>query len=309
MPIAKPPSLIVRLPNWVGDVLMALPALQMLQNIGINLQLIGRPWASSLLAASTMNTSSSTSNFWQMRALMAKIAHLNHIDHALILTNSFSSALMAHFAGLKAIGYKTDARSFLLASGINKPHKQHESQHFWDIACHASAYCFPSLENPTNVLTRASLTLSTATIKNVNRILTQAQIQPPFWVLCPFAHGKTREGKLKIWPHWSELSRHLTHKQLIVCPNKYETKLCAQLVPDAKIFANLNLAEYAAILAQAQQVIANDSGPMHLAASVGAPTLGIFGVSDPKLSLALGASSVGSFGAWPSLATVLARLQ
>ena len=48
------PSLIIRLPNWVGDVIMALPALQSLQQSGIELLLFGKPWANDLLAATGM---------------------------------------------------------------------------------------------------------------------------------------------------------------------------------------------------------------------------------------------------------------
>jgi heptosyltransferase-2 len=38
----------------------------------------------------------------------------------------------------------------------------------------------------------------------------------------------------------------------------------------------------AAVLAGATVVIANDSGPMHLARAVGAPTIGIFGSTEPR---------------------------
>src|SRR5690606_4116260 len=40
----------VRLPNWVGDACMALPALHLLSRAGYSLVLAGRPWARDLLA-------------------------------------------------------------------------------------------------------------------------------------------------------------------------------------------------------------------------------------------------------------------
>ena len=44
--------------------------------------------------------------------------------------------------------------------------------------------------------------------------------------------------------------------------------------------------------AQASLVVANDSGAMHLAAELGAPTLGLFGATDPAHTGPLGASAV-----------------
>ena len=42
--------LIVRLRNWVGDVILAVPMLQRLADAGFDLQLLGKGWASDLLA-------------------------------------------------------------------------------------------------------------------------------------------------------------------------------------------------------------------------------------------------------------------
>ena len=46
--LARP--LIVRLRNWVGDVVLGVPALQLLQTHGHELQLVGKSWAAPLLA-------------------------------------------------------------------------------------------------------------------------------------------------------------------------------------------------------------------------------------------------------------------
>ncbi len=62
--------------------------------------------------------------------------------------------------------------------------------------------------------------------------------------------------------------RLATDFQLVVCPNTKEEMLCSQLVPDAVVLPGLNLAQYAAVLQKASGVIANDSGPMHLASFV-----------------------------------------
>lgn len=43
-----------------------------------------------------------------------------------------------------------------------------------------------------------------------------------------------------------------------------------------------NLKQLAALISKCNLIIANDSGPMHLAAAIGIPTLGLFGPTDPK---------------------------
>jgi ADP-heptose:LPS heptosyltransferase len=46
---------------------------------------------------------------------------------------------------------------------------------------------------------------------------------------------------------------------------------------------NTSLVSLPALIRRAEWVIANDSGPMHLAAALGVPVMGIFGPTDPRL--------------------------
>lgn len=50
----------------------------------------------------------------------------------------------------------------------------------------------------------------------------------------------------------------------------------------AKLAPETSLLQMAAIMSKCDLIIANDSGPMHLAAALGVPTLGLFGPTDPK---------------------------
>ena len=95
--------IIVRLPNWVGDVVMSVPAVSHLAHSGFTPLLVGRAWAQPLLAAYG----------WEMHprgtTLRARVAQLDDLHrraarlddgfgrrlNTLLLTNSFSSALEA----------------------------------------------------------------------------------------------------------------------------------------------------------------------------------------------------------------------
>ena len=261
-------SLIVRLPNWVGDVIMAMPALNAMHEMGIDLHLIGKPWAKDLLSG----TNWPVITIEKSALKTSRKLHRMHINKVLLLTN------------------------------IEISHEQHEVERLWEIARFASSYWFPQMSWPDNFPTQLKLDLSTSATAHANQALERAGIKKPFWVLCPFAHGTGKNGQSKIWPYWRDFSKRLAENhQLVVCPGKTEESMCADLVPEATVLTGLNLSDYAGVLSLAQRVIANDSGPMHISAAVGSNTLGLFGVTDPQRTSPWGADWVGKPGHWPSL--------
>ncbi len=67
------------------------------------------------------------------------------------------------------------------------------------------------------------------------------------------------------------------------------TQSIASAVPLVRDLAGvLGLGELCALLARADLVVSNDSGPMHLAAVLGAPTVGLFGPESPRRYAPLG---------------------
>lgn len=295
-------SLIVRLPNWVGDVMMALPALNAMRGMGIDLHLVGKPWAKDLLSGTNLPVIT----IEKSAIKTSRKLHRIHINKVLLLTNSLSSALISRMAHKDVIGYKAHGRQFLLKKYMGIRHEQHEVERLWEIARFASSYWFPHISWPDNLPTQLNLDLSDSATAHASQALERAGIKKPFWVLCPFAHGTGKNGQSKIWPYWRELSKQLAENhQLVVCPGKNEESMCADLVPEATVLKGLNLSDYAGVLSLAQRVIANDSGPMHMAAAVGSNTLGLFGVTDPQRTSPWGADWVGKPGHWPSLTEAL----
>jgi lipopolysaccharide heptosyltransferase II len=55
----------------------------------------------------------------------------------------------------------------------------------------------------------------------------------------------------------------------------------ARLAPGAQLIPHANLRQMASLLARCRVVVTNDSGPMHIAAAVGAPTVTIYGPTSP----------------------------
>jgi heptosyltransferase-2 len=93
---------------------------------------------------------------------------------------------------------------------------------------------------------------------------------------------------------------------VVACPGPGEEGACAAALPGARLLPGLGLGAYAGVMALSRRVVANDTGPLHLAAAVGAPVLGIFGVSDPARTRPWGeaCATVGDWHGWPTVQTV-----
>ncbi len=310
-------NLIVRLPNWIGDVCMALPALQALDSGGARLHLIGKGWAADLLAAHqwpvTPMPKSLMAGAAMLRSLPVDSLPVNSPRRGLLLTNSLSSAAAFRFAGIAALGHRGDGRSLLLGRGLPRPTGLHEVEVFWRLACAAADWIgLPALPRPAP----ASLGLRLTPEHQASALaaLRQAGIQGPpnrLIVLGPLSVGTTG-GQSKRWSGFAELARQLSDRGIVTltCPGPGEEAQAMAAAPCAIALPGLGLGAYAALCRLAGLTVANDSGPMHLAAAVDAPVIGIFGPSSPARTRPWGGQStcLGGDGVWPDLATVMAQV-
>lgn len=298
--------IIIRLPNWVGDVIMSIPALEALHAAGFELHLLGKPWIADLLAAFPAKTYLLPSHVTSVLSTIRVIRSIP-AKNAIVLPNSFNTALTLYCAKKIILGYTGNWRTWLIHHPITKTKGIHEVEYFWKIAQHAAATWAPEAPWPDHIPHSIMLPISAQGIRLSKQALAQNNIDSPYIVLCPFAMGLTKQGESKIWPYWKMLSQELSQKGFtcIVCPTPAELHQCTTLVPQARILTNIGLNTYAAVMQNSQFVIANDSGPMHIAAAVGVPTLGIFGTSSPLRTFPWGAHYIGKQGQWPSIDQVL----
>jgi lipopolysaccharide heptosyltransferase II len=145
------------------------------------------------------------------------------------------------------------------------------------------------------------LSYSAADEARVEALLTERGLAPgaDFCVLNPNAGSLSLERR---WPppSFAELATRLSRDDglavvLIGSPGEAayteQVRSLADAAPDAPVISlagATSLGELAALLARAAGVVSNDSGPMHLAAALGAPTLGLFGPETPVMYAPLG---------------------
>jgi heptosyltransferase II len=140
-------KVMVRVPNWVGDAVMAEPALRHLRRIfkDAHITFVARPWVAGLFEGENLHDEiipvadargfkQSAQKFFKEIGLLRQQA----FDYAVLLTNSFGTALTARLAGIPNIaGYATDGRGTLLHKAIafEKDYKtNHQVSYYLNIA-------------------------------------------------------------------------------------------------------------------------------------------------------------------------------
>jgi heptosyltransferase-2 len=297
------PALIVRLPNHLGDACMAVPALDLLATHGRELTLVGRPWAAALFAAYP----------WRVVALRGErrehVAALLAVRKiagtaGLLLTNSFSTALEFHLAGIAATGYARGGRSFLLARRIAVDHGDHMVEYY-----HRLARAITGSDEP--VPRDLHLHVADDVRARARTLLAAARVPDRYVVLCPVAVGR-HHGKVKAWSGFTRLNEELRTRgeHVVAMPGPGEAEAVAAALPGATVLPEADVGTFAALLAGARGVVANDSGPGHLAAAVGAPLVSIFGVTEPEKTQPWSTrmTMVGSGARWPTYDEVRAAV-
>ena len=283
-----PRPLIVRLRNWVGDVVLGVPALQLLQAHGYQPVLVGKAWAPALLAGDGWPVHKRPDGLRacaaQLRALRCEARLLDtgfdRRDNALVLPTSFSSALEMRLAGLQAMGYAQEARGLLLRRAEAITYGGHALTSYWGLACR-----FLRIEQtpPTEI----ALKTTAADQASADALLARHGIRPGFVVIVPFAGGLF-EKQDKTWPAFADFSRELlrwchdTGRDVVACPGPGEDEIITRDYPGVRLLPGVQLGVYGGLLRRAALVVSNDTGPAHLAAAVGTPVLSVLGPTKPE---------------------------
>ena len=142
-------------------------------------------------------------------------------------------------------------------------------------------------------------------------LLAELGVAPGFVMICPFAGG-TWSGQDKTWPAFPRFAAEALprfDRPVLLCPGPGEETATAERdFNTCTILRGVKLGTYAALLQQAAVMVANDTGPGHMAAAVGTPLLSVLGPSDPAQWGAWGPGvqylTGDRDGAWPSMVRV-----
>lgn len=291
--------LVVRLCNWIGDVVLSLPALELLQSHGLDLHLYGKGWAPTLLTGYpqwTVLTRAPTlrGRVGQLRTLRQSLQAADQGParraDALAMPNSFSSVLELRLAGFRPAGYARDGRGLLLGQALPPGHGAHALESFWQQAC---ALVGASGPPPAAI----GMRLSPLAVARARQLVQDRGWAGGFVCIAPFAAGTVHKLPKK-WPGFPAFAERLgrTGLPIVICPGPGEMDEARTRYPQAALVEGLPLDAYAALLSMSRLVVANDTGPAHLAAGVDAPLISV-----------LGPTKVEQWAPWGPNVTVLSQ--
>ena len=288
------------LPNWIGDAVMALPALYSLREKFpfATITIIGLPHISELFYESPYVDEIRVYKKESPFSLRPR-----KFDMALLLPNSFSSALLVLLAGIPLrCGYNRDGRGFLLnrpvrvTPQIKRVHQVEYYLHLVRSIEHVLGTEFNSIPNRMGAL----LFLSKDEIRQAKETLGKNQITPED-LLIGINPGATYGSSKRWYPErFSQVAGALVqkyHAKIILFGGPGERDIAEEIVR-ASGCSLLNMAGQTtirglmALLSQCRLLITNDSGPMHIAAALGVPVAAIFGSTDPALTTPIGTGHV-----------------
>jgi heptosyltransferase-2 len=173
------------------------------------------------------------------------------------------------------VGFAKEGRTPLLARGVPVIHSGHELTRYFGLACR-----FAGVEAAAPVHNRLGVVPAKA--EAAAALLASHGVAGPFMMVCPFAGGRSANpGKpMKTWPafpRFAELSAREFGLPVVIYPGPGEhTQACAEY-PQATVIDGADLAIYLALLQRAALVVANDTGPGHMAAALGTPVISVLG--------------------------------
>ncbi len=271
-------ALLIRLCNWVGEAVLSLPALGRLAESGYELRLYGKGWAPALFEGAgwpvTVRQGGVRNAAAELRGLRRRLEVGGAAPPALLMTNSFSSALETRLAGFAPSGYAREGRGLLLRNAYPLPKFAHAAETYWHLAgCFLGARFLDVEETFPAALGWAP---SAAQRERARALLARHGLTPGFFIVfCPFS-GPDDPGHRKVWPGFSELARRLG-EPVVVCPGPGEEAAAAALGNNVLSLPGIDLGVYGALFELARGVVANDTGPGHLAAAAGARLISIYG--------------------------------
>lgn len=270
-------------PNWLGDAIMCLPALQTLRRVRpeVAWTVLARPAVAPVFRLARLDM--------EVVALpAARSLRLPQVrpQEVVILPNSFHSALLAwRLRARRRIGYARDGRGFLLRPALPPPPPGslpgHESFYYLELLRRAGL--IEALPEETPAL-RVALHPAAEAVEHWRR-----QLGPGTVAL----HIGATFGTAKRWlpERFAALASELAAggASVVLIGSMAERELARQVRMQTANPAGIRnftgettLEDLAALLAASDLLVSNDSGPMHLAGAVGTPVVAIFGSTNER---------------------------
>ena len=280
-------KILVRATNWVGDAIIALPALRAVRSRfpEAEITILARSYVAAIYGNQQVADNMMVVD--DKRGLVSEL-RAQKFDVALLLQNAFEAAWLAWRAGIpERIGYARDGRSLLLTKSVPVPKPGeiplHEQYYYLELLRRAGwldslpSQSFISLNVPEENRQRAAeFLLSNGVSHHCLRIAIGAGAS---------------YGSAKCWPpeRFAELANRLqaqAQADVILFGTSAEAAVSSAIAAGMHrspidLTGKTAINDLPALLSQCHLFIGNDSGAMHVAAAVSLPVVAVFGPTDP----------------------------
>ncbi|MBW1712328.1 MAG: lipopolysaccharide heptosyltransferase II, partial [Deltaproteobacteria bacterium] len=290
-PLPDQGQMVVRMPNWIGDAVMATPFLTNLRQAlpRWRISLLAHAWTAPLFKADprvdrliVYQPQGAHQGLAGRRRLARELA--GRFQAGLLLTNSLDSGLVFKMAGLKRrIGFATDCRRLLLTDplpGSRQLSRGHQVEYY------LALLTFLGLASPQR---KPQVFDSPKARAWAGQWLKEQGLGPGQFLL-GLAPGAAF-GPAKRWPanRFAQAAKTLTQSRggrVMIFGSAQDRDLgreAAQIVgPTAvDLTGQTSLDQAAALIGQLDLMLTNDSGLMHLADGLDRPLVALFGPTDP----------------------------
>lgn len=251
-------SILIKLPNWMGDILFSYDLLYTLSRSFDRVAVLTSSAHADLFKIfpipQTVVIDYPPENWPNIdRDTILRIQEFR-AEAGLLLPNSFGSALILKYAGISNLfGYDTEHRKLLLTRSLPKPvQRMHQTEYYLNL-------------------------------------LRLFGLQPTSY---PTDTGGKRQELVVLHPGASKLERAWNLERFWKIADELTKSgrdvlfITGEPIPTAgfPVWTKPSLSEFASVLRSCALFIGNDSGPLHLAQQCGAPIVGIYGPGDPLVT-------------------------
>ena len=297
-------KILVRGTNWLGDAVMTIPALLRLRASfpEAHITLLAPPRAAEVFTGFAQVDEIVTYRRKEdgARAFVNALRHLRRerFDVAILFQNAFEAALLAFLGGAKVrIGFDTQGRGALLTHKLqhgDEHRNRHQTNDYLDLV--AEAEC---------VVWGSELTAERRAIPSLIANATQRQAATKF-IPSPNAAklialnvGATN-SRAKCWPEdrfaalADQMASRLNARFVLIGAGSERDnaeRVIAQMQhkqATTNLAGKTNIAELIGLLSHCDLLVTNDTGPAHVGAALGIPTLTIFGPTNEFETAPLG---------------------
>jgi heptosyltransferase-2 len=278
-----PHTILILLPNWLGDAAMSTPAIRALRRRypASRLVIAGRSASVQLLAGLPGIQDSlilpSRPGLWRLLASARRLRHFRP-ELTVVFPHSFRSALLARLVGSpRRLGQARDGRQWLLTDHAPRPREiMYTAREYLDLVIELGA-----------TSDEEGLELH-ADAEHLDAVRAQIERRPLIGIAPGAAFGPS-----KLWPadRYAQVVDRLVMETggqavMLTGPGEEEVAELIRTLAKAPILdlqsSPPTIARLKAIIAQLDLLICNDTGPRHLAIAFKKPVICIMGPTSPR---------------------------